>query len=101
MSSLHTNRTFKTSFLLLVDIPDIQHVINYDLPQNVEEYIHRVGRTARAGKEGSAITFVAEWDFQDWGKILGQIGDVRVEPLEVAQPEDVDAGVAGGNNRQP
>jgi len=84
-----------------LDIPDIQHVINYDLPQNVEEYIHRVGRTARAGKEGSAITFVAEWDFQDWGKILGQIGDVVVEPLEVAQPEDVDAGVAGGHNRQP
>ncbi len=41
-----------------IDIADISHVINYDLPNNYETYIHRIGRTGRANKTGSAITFV-------------------------------------------
>ncbi len=58
-----------------LDIPDVSHVINYDLPQNVEEYIHRVGRTGRAGAEGSAISFVAEWDIEMFDKIQKVVGD--------------------------
>ncbi|MQF70057.1 DEAD/DEAH box helicase [SAR202 cluster bacterium AD-804-J14_MRT_500m] len=46
-----------------LDIPKVTHVINYDMPQNLEEYIHRIGRTARMGGDGTAITFVSEWDF--------------------------------------
>jgi ATP-dependent RNA helicase DeaD len=41
-----------------LDIDDISHVINYDIPENPEAYIHRIGRTARAGKSGVAITLV-------------------------------------------
>ncbi|MEM7279931.1 MAG: helicase-related protein, partial [Pseudomonadota bacterium] len=41
-------------------IPDVTHVINYDLPQDAEDYVHRIGRTARAGAEGSAISFACE-----------------------------------------
>jgi ATP-dependent RNA helicase RhlE len=41
-----------------IDIKDITHVINYDMPQNYETYIHRIGRTGRAGKLGNALTFV-------------------------------------------
>ncbi len=41
-----------------IDIDDISHVINYDLPSKAESYVHRIGRTARAGKEGIAIAFV-------------------------------------------
>ena len=41
-------------------IPDISHVINYDLPQDPEDYVHRVGRTARAGASGDAISFACE-----------------------------------------
>lgn len=43
-----------------IDIQDVSHVINFDIPEIPEEYIHRVGRTARAGKEGVAISFVSE-----------------------------------------
>ena len=43
-----------------IDIEDIEMVINYDVPHDVEDYVHRIGRTARAGGEGKAITFVAE-----------------------------------------
>lgn len=41
-----------------LDIPDVSHVINYDLPATVEDYVHRIGRTGRAEKKGIAITFV-------------------------------------------
>ena len=41
-------------------IPDVQYVINYDLPQDAEDYVHRIGRTARAGAEGDAISFGCE-----------------------------------------
>ena len=45
-----------------LDIPQISHVLNYDMPQNLEEYVHRIGRTARMGRDGTAMTFVTEWD---------------------------------------
>ena len=41
-----------------LDIPDVTHVINYDIPQTFETYIHRIGRTGRSGKKGIALTFV-------------------------------------------
>ena len=52
-----------------LDIPLIQHVINYDLPQIPEDYIHRIGRTGRAGKEGSALTFLTNHDKNMWKSI--------------------------------
>tara|TARA_B100000902_G_scaffold391447_1_gene442119 strand:- start:56 stop:1528 length:1473 start_codon:yes stop_codon:yes gene_type:complete len=52
-----------------LDIPLIQHVINYDLPQVPEDYIHRIGRTARAGSEGSALTFLTPDDKLMWNSI--------------------------------
>lgn len=41
-----------------IDIPDVQAVINYDLPNNIQDYTHRIGRTGRAGKKGLAISFL-------------------------------------------
>lgn len=41
-----------------LDIPDVTHVINYDVPQTYDTYVHRIGRTGRAGKKGTALTFV-------------------------------------------
>ncbi len=52
-----------------LDIPLIQHVINYDLPQVPEDYIHRIGRTARAGSEGAALTFLTPDDRLMWNSI--------------------------------
>jgi len=52
-----------------LDIPLIQHVINYDLPQVPEDYVHRIGRTARAGTEGSALTFLTPDDRLMWNSI--------------------------------
>ena len=58
-----------------LDIPDVTHVVNFDLPQNVDEYVHRIGRTGRAGQAGSAITFVAEWDLDVLASIQEAMGD--------------------------
>jgi superfamily II DNA/RNA helicase len=52
-----------------LDVPHIQHVINYDLPQVAEDYIHRMGRTARAGAEGSALCFISPQDGRKWHAI--------------------------------
>jgi ATP-dependent RNA helicase RhlB len=41
-------------------VPDVSHVVNYDLPQDPEDYVHRIGRTARAGASGDAISFACE-----------------------------------------
>ena len=45
-----------------IDVPDISHVINYDLPRKADVYLHRIGRTARAGKKGAAISLVEAHD---------------------------------------
>jgi len=45
-----------------LDIPDVSQVINYDMPNKIENYCHRIGRTGRAGKEGLATTFITEGD---------------------------------------
>ena len=52
-----------------IDIPHIEHVINYDLPQCAEDYVHRIGRTARAGAEGSALCLVTPADGRKWSAI--------------------------------
>ncbi|MDC3146493.1 DEAD/DEAH box helicase [Alphaproteobacteria bacterium] len=52
-----------------LDIPHIEHVINYDIPQNPEDYIHRIGRTARAGAMGRALTFLTDGDKKNWNAI--------------------------------
>ena len=41
-----------------IDVPDVSLVVNYDMPNSIEQYTHRIGRTGRAGKKGIAITFL-------------------------------------------
>lgn len=57
-----------------LDIPDVGLVINYDLPRNPDDYIHRVGRTARAGKEGLAVSFVGQRDVELVQAIEDRVG---------------------------
>ena len=72
-----------------IDIDDIQLVINYDVPHDVEDYVHRIGRTARADRDGAAITFVNERDiplFNQIEKFLGKV--IEKQPL----PEGIGEG---------
>ena len=52
-----------------IDVDNISHVINYSIPQNPEAYVHRIGRTGRAGNEGTAITFITPAEFRKLGFI--------------------------------
>ena len=52
-----------------IDVTDVTHVFNFDIPDNVENYIHRIGRTGRQDKEGHAISFVSEKDREFFGQI--------------------------------
>ena len=75
-------------------IPDVSHVFNYDLPQDAEDYVHRIGRTARLGAEGDAISFACDMYAQGLPDIEAYIGQkipvARVEPeLLVAPPPRV------------
>ena len=57
-----------------LDVPHIEHVINHDLPQVAEDYIHRMGRTARAGAHGSALSFISPADNRIWREIENLLG---------------------------
>lgn len=64
-----------------LDIPEVGLVINYDVPRNPDDYIHRVGRTARAGREGEAITLVGQRDVALFLAIEARIG-AKMEAFE-------------------
>ncbi len=67
-----------------LDLPEISHVINYDIPEDVDTYIHRVGRTARAGRSGTAITFVGQYDIEAFDQLRRQFGtELKRHPLNV------------------
>ena len=57
-----------------LDIPCVDVVINFDIPANSKDYVHRVGRTARAGKTGKAVTLVTQYDVEIFQKIETLIG---------------------------
>ena len=74
-----------------IDIDDIDLVINYDVPSDPEDYVHRVGRTARAARKGTAVTFVNTMQMREFGRIEKLIGyEVRKMPL----PDGFEAGPA-------
>lgn len=93
-----------------IDIDDIELVINYDVPHDTEDYVHRIGRTARANRDGRAITFVSEEDqywFQQIEKFLEKVVDKMPLPEGCGEgPEYIKLnkpkkkGANGRNNRR-
>ena len=61
-----------------IDIPDVSHVINFDMPRSGDTYLHRIGRTGRAGRKGTAISLVEAHDYV----LLMKIGRYVEEPLK-------------------
>ncbi|KAM3513390.1 hypothetical protein MY11210_002971 [Beauveria gryllotalpidicola] len=73
-----------------IDIPKLAHVVNYDLPASLAGYVHRVGRTARAGRPGCAWTLVADGESGwFWGKIAKGAGVRRAQRVERARVEEM------------
>ncbi|WP_424986329.1 DEAD/DEAH box helicase [Microbulbifer sp. S227A] len=91
-----------------LDIPDVKHVYNYDLPNVPDNYVHRIGRTARAGKDGSAVAFCAPDEMGEFKAIQKTMGiTIPVasgrpwEPIEEERkPNRGGGGGRGGPRRQ-
>ncbi|MEG3766720.1 ATP-dependent RNA helicase SrmB [Alteromonas sp. 14N.309.X.WAT.G.H12] len=61
-----------------IDVPNVSHVINFDMPRKADIYVHRIGRTGRAGAKGTAISLIEAHDFEMVGKVSRYLG----EPLK-------------------
>lgn len=83
-----------------IDISDVTHVINYDLPRFCEDYIHRIGRTGRAGKTGTAISFVLPSDAKHLQRIERFIGQ-RIKLLHVQESGTVIESVIAADDFAP
>ncbi|MCC6626756.1 MAG: DEAD/DEAH box helicase [Chloroflexi bacterium] len=67
-----------------IDVPTVTHVINYDMPDAEEEYLHRIGRTARMGRHGVAISFVDPWELPMLDALQRRTGNaIEVRPLPI------------------
>ncbi|GKV29445.1 hypothetical protein SLEP1_g38372 [Rubroshorea leprosula] len=93
LSALHHFKSGQVSILIAtdvasrgLDIPTVDLVINYDLPRYPRDYIHRVGRTARAGRGGLAVSFVTENDVQLVHEIEAELGK-QLEEFECKEKE--------------
>ena len=72
-----------------LDIKNVSHVYNYDVPKSPDDYIHRIGRTARAGEEGDAVTLLSDRDYDNFRRVLSdrslQIENASLPPFERVQ----------------
>lgn len=83
-----------------LDIPHIEHVINFDLPQAPEDYIHRIGRTARAGADGAAVSFITPEDTLKWRAIQKLMNpDAPLAPLPPGVSPKKSRRSRGGRNK--
>ncbi|QID17472.1 DEAD/DEAH box helicase [Nitrogeniibacter mangrovi] len=73
-----------------IDVPRVSHVINYDIPYDTEAYVHRIGRTGRAGREGNAILFVTPRETRML-KTIERATRQKIEPLTLPTRNDVTA----------
>lgn len=72
-----------------LDVSDIDLVFNYDLPQQAEYYVHRIGRTARAGKKGASFTFVTSRDFPKF-KEIEKYANIKMEKMKLPTKSDIE-----------
>ena len=73
-----------------IDVPQVQHVINFDLPMMKEDYVHRIGRTARNGAKGEAVSFVTPSEHKEWMSLVKQykIQGVELKKESYVLPPD-------------
>lgn len=72
-----------------IDITDVTHIFNFDFPRNIEDYVHRVGRTGRAGRTGEAITLMTRGDWSSARELIAILEEAEQEiPEELVQMAD-------------
>jgi len=71
-----------------IDIDDITHVVNYDIPQDHESYVHRIGRTGRAGKKGVAVTFIEPREYRQL-KLIERLAKTKIVRRDLPSSADI------------
>jgi len=71
-----------------LDVPSVSHVFNYDVPNHSEDYVHRIGRTGRAGRKGDTVMLVARLDEKNYAEILNLINVKSIEEVDIPGIED-------------
>jgi ATP-dependent RNA helicase DeaD len=82
-----------------LDIKNVTHVYNYEVPSDAKDYIHRIGRTARAGKEGKAITILASRDYENFRNLLGS-KDINIVAEKLPEIETVRVEIDSGRRNR-
>lgn len=69
-----------------IDVKDVTHIVNFDFPHNIEEYVHRIGRTGRAGRTGASLTFMTRDNWRHAAELIKIMEEADQEvPNEVYQ----------------
>src|SRR3989338_7764107 len=63
-------------------IDNVSHIYNYDIPKDSKDYVHRIGRTARAGESGKAISLLSEYDYDNFSRVMNDYHTFSIEKLE-------------------
>ncbi len=82
-----------------LDIKGVSHVYNYDIPKDSKEYVHRIGRTARAGEQGKVINILSERDYENFSRVLSD-SQIKIAKKEMPHVEKV-AVKTEGQGRRP
>jgi len=82
-----------------LDIKGVSHVYNYDIPPDLKDYIHRIGRTARAGKEGKAINILASKDYEKFGTLM-QSKEIHITPEKLPDIEIIRVRMDSGRDNR-
>ena len=80
-------------------IENVSHVYNYEIPKEAQDYVHRIGRTARAGADGKVINLLAEQDYQNFGRVENQYPELRIEKVQPPYVERIQIKLPPRNDR--
>ena len=70
-------------------ISDVSHIYNYDIPKDSNDYVHRIGRTARAGESGKVINLLCDYDYDNFSRVLRDFSEFRIDKMDKPYIEKV------------
>lgn len=87
-----------------LDIPGVSHVYNYDIPNDTKQYVHRIGRTARAGNDGLVVNLLSQRDHENFGKVVYDHKELNIKRMDTPEFPRIETMAntsknAGGNGR--
>jgi len=71
-------------------IENVSHVYNYEIPKDAKDYVHRIGRTARAGESGKVVNLLAENDYDNFSRVLREYSSFNIEKIDTPKLERIE-----------